>query len=270
MSGNVLPLDDSAIAAATPVADPGGAQIIAPASPSGAVAKPASSEMTPGPGFRIRLDIDRPSADLVELYRDFEPCDVSDALNRMYTMASGIRNLANDLPLIGPAVTVKVFPGDNLMLHKALDVARPGDVVVVDTSGSDRNAVFGDMIAWKAKHRGIAGFVIDGLIRDLDGVKETGLPVYARGVTAFGPLHRGPGELNHPVSCGGIVVHPGDLITADQSGIVVVSREFAVNVFLRLAGDRARLESYVANVKRGEFSNGWVDTQLQSNGCIVE
>lgn len=234
------------------------------------VEKPASSELTPGPGFRVRRNINRPPEELIDRYRSFETCDVSDMLNRMFTMSSDIRNLANSLPLVGPAVTVKVFPGDNLMLHKALDVAMPGDVVVVDTSGSNRNAVLGDLITNKAIHRGIAGFVIDGLIRDLDGIKETGLPVYARGVTAFGPLHRGPGELNYAVSCGGIVVHPGDIVTADQSGIVVVSREFAKSTVLRLAAEKSRMELYVANVKRGKFSNGWVDAQLSSSNCIIE
>ena len=183
----------------------------------------------------------------------FETADVSDMLNRMYTMRHDISNLTNDKPLLGPAVTVKLFPGDNLMLHKALDVALPGDVVVVDTSGSDRNAVFGDLIANKACHRGIAGFVIDGLIRDLDGVRETGLPVYARGVTSFGPLHRGPGELNHAISCGGIVVNAGDIITADTSGIVVVSKDCAHHVALRLQSHQVRMKDYVENVKRGDL-----------------
>src|SRR5690606_30332237 len=123
-------------------------------------------------------------------------------LNRMYTMNPQIHNLVNNEPLFGPACTVKVFPGDNLMVHKSLDLAQPGDVVVVDTSGSRENAVLGDLVTTKAKHRGIAGFIIDGLVRDLPGMREVGLPVYARGVTPFGPLHRGPGELNYTISCG--------------------------------------------------------------------
>ncbi len=236
----------------------------------GATAKPKSSEMTPGPGFQIRMDFERPAEDLVDRFRDFETTDISDMLNRLYTMADGIANLSNNLPLVGPAVTVKLYPGDNLMLHKALDVAGPGDVVVVDTSASQRNAVFGDLIANKAKHRGIAGFVIDGLIRDLPGVMETGLPVYARGVTPFGPLHRGPGELNHVISCGGIVVNPGDIIAADRNGVVVVRQEFAESVALRLHAHRARMSAYVSDVKRGNFSNDWVDAQLALDGCLVE
>ncbi|KKM03371.1 hypothetical protein LCGC14_1775120, partial [marine sediment metagenome] len=149
--------------------------------------KPKSAEMIPGPGFMIRKGVARPPQDLIDRFRQFESTDVSDMLNRMYTMGGTIHNLVNDKPLIGPVCTVKVYPGDNLMVHKILDIAQPGDVVVVDCSGSMTAAVLGDLVANKAKHRGIAGFIIDGLIRDLPGVEECGLPIYARGVTPFGP-----------------------------------------------------------------------------------
>jgi RraA family protein len=204
------------------------------------------------------------------MFREFETPDISDILNRMYTMRPDIRNLVNDTPLVGPACTVKVFPGDNLMVHKSLDVAKPGDIVVIDASGSDRNAVLGDLVANKAKHRGIAGFIVDGLVRDLPGLIEAGLPVYARGVTPFGPLHRGPGELNYTISCGGIVVNPGDIVVADKSGIAVVRREFAEETIMRLRAHRARMEKYVSDVKAGNFSNDWVDRQLAADNCLIE
>ena len=162
-----------------------------PPASTGANERPKSSEMTPGPGFRIKLEIERPSPSLIAMFRDFETPDISDILNRMYTMSPEIRNVVNSAPLVGPALTVKVFPGDNLMVHKALDVAKPGDVMVIDTSGSQRNAVLGDLVTNKAKHLGIAGFIVDGLVRDLPGLQEAGLPVYARGITPFGPAAPG-------------------------------------------------------------------------------
>ncbi|MCB1433817.1 MAG: RraA family protein, partial [Alphaproteobacteria bacterium] len=139
-----------------------------------------------------------------------------------------------------------------------------------DTSGSQRNAVLGDLVTNKAKHRGIAGFIVDGLIRDLPGLKEADVPVYARGVTPFGPLHRGPGELNYAVSCGGIVVNPGDIVVADTSGIAVVRKEVAEDTIMRLRAHRARMEQYVSDVKAGKFSNDWVDRQLAADHCLVE
>jgi RraA family protein len=228
-----------------------------------------SAEMHPGPGFRAQQHRDRLPSDLVEAFGTFETPDVSDLLNRLYTMATGIRPLTpNATRIAGLACTVKVFPGDNLMVHKALDIAKPGDVVVVDTSGSRENAVLGDLVSTKAKYRGIAGFIIDGLVRDLPGMRQAGLPVYARGVTPFGPLHRGPGELNYTVSCGGIVVNPGDIIAADTNGVVVVRQEFAEDILGRLVQNKERMAQYLADVARGEFSNDWVDDQLARDGCI--
>jgi RraA family protein len=232
-------------------------------------AKPQSSELHPGPGFRIRHQIQRPNAALLEGFRAFAGPLVSDLMNRLYTMRPAIQNLtdADLLPLVAPACTVKVFPGDNLMVHAALDVARAGDVLVIDAGGSHMNAVLGDLISNKARHRGIAGIVVDGLVRDIDGIREARIPVFGRGVTPVGPLHRGPGEINFPIQCGGIVVCPGDLIFADSNGVVVIPQEIAPELLKRCQEKTAREESYVEAVKRGSFSNAWVHAELTSHGC---
>lgn len=230
---------------------------------------PKSAQMNAGPGFRIRLNITRPPEELVRQFAQFETPDISDILNRMYAMNNGIHNVTNGETVCGPACTVKVFPGDNLMVHKVLDVARPGDIVVIDAGGTKSNAVLGDLICTKAKHRGIAGFVIDGLIRDLPDVRRAGIPVFACGETPIGPLHRGPGEINYAVSCGGIVVNPGDIIVGDLNGIVVVRQEFAEETLQRLYVQKAALEPYVAKVRQGDFSNEWVDKYLNENQCII-
>lgn len=231
--------------------------------------KPASSEMHPGPGFRIRKTIPRTNENMLGRYREFETPDISDLCNRMYAMSKDIKNLVNGDKIVGTACTVKTFPGDNLMIHKALDIANPGDIIVVDTSGSTTNAVIGDLVAAKAKHRGIQGFVIDGLIRDLPEIKNVDLPIFAKGVTPVGPLHRGPGEINFPVSCGGIVVNSGDIIVADETGIVVVRQDFAEDILTRLDEQKAGLAAYVESVKRGDFSNAWVDQLLAATLCNI-
>jgi RraA family protein len=169
--------------------------------------------------------------------------------------------------LCGPACTVKVFPGDNLMVHKALDVAHPGDIIVVDAGGSTQNAVMGDLVSTKAKHREIAGFVVDGLIRDLPGILPLDFPVFARGVTPIGPLHRGPGEINFPICCGGVVVNPGDLVVADAAGIIVVPREIASELLARLKLHDQTNRAYLESVRRGDFSNRWVDQLLEEHRC---
>jgi regulator of RNase E activity RraA len=237
-----------------------------------AVGKPKTAEMHPGPGFRVRLEIDRPDPETIAELAKFETPPVSDLLNRLYTMEREIRSLTEPgLRIDGPAVTVKTYPGDNLMVHKALDIAQPGDIIVVDTGGGGRTAAMGDLVATKARHRKIGGFVVDGVIRDLPGILRLGdFPVYARGVTPVGPLHRGPGEINHPICAGGIVVHPGDVILGDLNGVVVVPRESAGEILERLRERAATESDYTAAVARGEFSNAWVDELLLESGVAVE
>jgi regulator of RNase E activity RraA len=235
------------------------------------VDKPRSAVMHPGPGFRIRRRIDRPGPEVVAGFRAFETPAISDLMNRLYAMERGVKPLTEpSLRLVGPACTVKTYPGDNLMVHKSLDIAEPGDVIVIDTSTSNLGAVLGDLVSTKARHRGVAGFVVDGLIRDLPGIRDLGdFPVFARGVTPIGPLHRGPGEINHPISCGGIVVNPGDLIVGDLNGVVVVPREIAADLLDRLTAQRRSESDYMDAVARGSFSNAWVDRLLDDSGVAV-
>jgi RraA family protein len=232
--------------------------------------KPQTAEIQPGPGFRVKLSKPTLPDSLIKEFAVFPTADISDAQNRLYTMSSDIKNIVNRRRLIGVACTVKVYPGDNLMVHESLDIAKPGDVIVVDVGGHKNTAVFGDLVASKAKHLGIAGFIIDGLTRDLEKLREVDIPVFTLGTTPIGPLHRGPGEVNYPVSCGGIVVNPGDLIIADDDGVVVVRNEMAEEIAARLKRQDVKLSDYVARVKKGDFSNEWVQSALRDAGCIYE
>jgi len=230
--------------------------------------KPRSAHLHPGPGFRVKTAFRRPAADLMAGFAQFPTPDISDQLNRLYAVNPGIHCLTSDRHRVcGPACTVKVFPGDNLMVHKALDIIEPGDVIIVDAGGSSMNAVLGDLISTKAKHRGAAGFVVDGLVRDLQNIQELDFPVFARGTTPIGPLHRGPGEINFPICCGGVVVNPGDLIVGDAMGVVVVPQGIAEELLGRLRQHEAANASYFESVKRGNFSNAWVDNILVELEC---
>ncbi len=232
--------------------------------------KPLSAEMFPGVGFRLKTEVPRPDRKLVESFREFESPDISDQLNRLYALVPEIQCLTGSHhSLVGAVCTVKVYPGDNLMVHKALDVAHPGDVIVVDASASTTNAVMGGLISLKARARKIAGFIVDGFIRDLPEILPLDYPVFARGATPIGPLHRGPGEINFPICCGGVVVHPGDIVVADQAGVVVVPLDHAPEILSRLVANRKRNKDYLADVARGKFSNDWVDDVLTSAGCVV-
>lgn len=224
--------------------------------------KPQAIRTYPGPGFRIRQSIQRPEPDLVRAFAGVLSQDLSDLLNGLYALDSAIRALAGPPLLLGPACTVRLPAHDNLMLHKALDVAQPGDVLVVAAGGDSRHASCGEMIAQKARHRGIGGLIIDGLIRDLADLQTLNLPVFARGVTPVAPTQHGPGEINLPVSCGGIVIQPGDLMLADGNGIVAIPLDFAPALLERLERWRHEQNPYQEAVRRGDFDNDWLAARL--------
>lgn len=243
----------------------------APASGAG-LQKPKSAEMHPGPGFRLRYEVTRPDPGIIARFARFDTPFISDHLNRLFTMSNALQLMTDPSHrILGPACTIKVYPGDNLMVHKSLDIARPGDILVIDASGSSLTAVLGDLVSTKARHRGIAGVVVDGLVRDLPAIRALGdFPVFARGVTPIGPLHRGPGEVNFPVSAGGIVVNPGDIIAGDLNGVVVIPQDIAETLVTRLEARDAIERAYQAAVARGEFSNTWVDESLLAAGVRPE
>jgi RraA family protein len=234
------------------------------------VNKPKAAEFIPGPGFRIKGSFERLDAELMQAFAEFDTPDVSDLLNRMFAVSPAIQCLTGEHhKLVGPACTVKVHPADNLMVHTSLDIAQPGDVVVIDAGGTSVNATLGNLVCAKAQHRGIAGYVIDGYVRDLPKIKPLDFPVFARGATTTGPFHHGPGEINYPICCGGVVVNPGDVVVADAAGVVIVPRDHAADMLERLRAFAARNREYFAACQKGNFSNQWVEDAVQASGCTV-
>jgi RraA family protein len=212
-------------------------------------------------GMRIFTNVSRPPKTLIEAFAGLPVANIADNMNRMSCMQARIRPV-NDVPLLGPAFTVKSRPGDNLMLHKALDLAQPGDIVAVDAQGDLTNSIMGELMALWAKQRGIGGFIIDGAIRDLGALRKMQLPVYAAGVTPAGPYKDGPGEINVPVHCGGVVVHPGDILVGDEDGIVVISPRDAADI-LEKSRAKARAESKImADIASMAWDRTWVDPAL--------
>jgi regulator of RNase E activity RraA len=165
--------------------------------------------------------------------------------------------------MAGPALTVRTRPGDNLAVHKALDLARPGDVLVVDARSELVNAIMGELLARYAQVRGVAGIVIDGAIRDRAEISAGGLPVFARGVSHLGPYQTGPGEIHGPISLGGVPVHDGDVVVGDGDGVVVVPRaraeataKAAENVVASEAEQRRAIDA-------GRWDRSWVDAAIR-------
>lgn len=183
-------------------------------------------------GNRIYTKVERPAPEIIEMFRDLPSSNINDEMNRLYCMHDYMKLLNPDTakPLLGTAITVKAPIGDNLFFHQALDLAQPGDVIVVDGASGCNRSLAGEIMMRFAAKKGLAGIVVDGCLRDLDGIEKLDMPIYAKGVTPQGPWKFGPGEVNVPVACGGQVVFPGDILVGDKDGIVVIRRQDAEEV----------------------------------------
>ncbi|OZI44045.1 RraA family protein [Bordetella genomosp. 4] len=184
---------------------------------------------------------------------------ISDCMNRLYGV-TGLRPLhAQARRIVGRALTVKARPGDNLMIHKAISLAEAGEVIVVDGGGDTNNALVGELMMMDARMRGVVGFVIDGAVRDADVFAQEDFGCFARGVTHRGPYKEGPGEINVPVSVGGQVVFPGDVVVGDADGVVVIPAEHAEAVLalaLKKETDEAAIKE---KLNAGTYTKPWVD-----------
>jgi 4-hydroxy-4-methyl-2-oxoglutarate aldolase len=218
-------------------------------------------------GFRIATDVPRVGGDLVEAFRGKAAANVADALGRFHFMDPGIVSRTG-LPVCGVAVTVSARPGDNLMVHKSLQLTSPGDVLVVSTNGNTTSAVFGELMGNTAVGVKLGGIVVDGAIRDVEGLRGLGLPAFSRTVTPGACDKDGPGEINYPVACGNTVVMPGDLVVGDGDGVVVVPREDAADVLERVRALEESERKRVAAIRRGELFKADIDETLRVKGVI--
>ena len=172
--------------------------------------------------------------------------------------------------MAGPALTVRTRPGDNLMIHKALQLAQPGDVIVVDGGGDLTNSLIGEIMAGHAQRLGVAGLVIHGAIRDAGAIREGTLPVFAAGVTHRGPYKDGPGEINVPIALDGMVVHPGDLVIGDDDGLLCVPFEDAQALLDAALGKQEMERQMVTSIADGNYQAPWVDATLARLNCYAE
>ncbi len=219
------------------------------------------------PGFRIKKNFERPSQEIIDKFAKLPVANIGDAMNRMSCMKSRVRPL-NKTPLCGPAFTVRARACDVLLMHKSLDLAKPGDVIVVDVQGDTTYAIPGELMAEWARDKGIKGFIVDGCVRDLDTLSEMkDFAVYAAGINPNGPMKVGGGEIGFPISCGGIVVNPGDIIVGDQDGIAVISPQDADVVYEKAHANFVRESKIKEDIKAGTWDRKWIDEALEQYGC---
>ncbi len=213
----------------------------------------------------------RVSAEMVEKFREIPAAVVGDCMNRIQAGGAQLRPMhGGGTVLAGPAYTVKTRPGDNLFVHKAIDLAQPGDIIVVDAGGALDNAIVGEMMLTHAETRGLGGVVIYGAIRDSGHVKGHPFPVFASGVTLRGPFQSGPGHINVPIGIAGMVVMPGDLILGDDDGVICIPYDeldtLYAESYKRLQGENAQRE----RVRNGTVDRTWIDGRLDAAPYKIE
>lgn len=219
--------------------------------------------------YAINCRVERLSPEITSMYADLAVADICDALGRNAALPSALKPF-NNSRILGTAYTVNLPASENLLLYYAVDNARPGDVLVVSCAGYTERAVAGEITAALGKARGLAGFVIDGAVRDVEALRRTDFPVYARAVSPNGPYKDACGEINAPVSMGNVVIHPGDLIVGDADGIVCIRREEAAFI-----AEQANKITKAGLIKLQSIENScsmdmaWLYDKLAKSCCCI-
>ncbi|WP_233856246.1 RraA family protein [Paraburkholderia sp. HD33-4] len=218
----------------------------------------------------INRNIERVSPELVDAAARFQAAILADVAGRRGTLHGRVKPLSPTMKVAGPAVTVEVRPGDNLAIHAALAIAKPGDVIVVDGKGDISCALLGEIMATQAKASGIAGIVIDGAVRDAHELANGDYPIFAAGLNPAGPTKSVAGRVNAPISAGGTAVNPGDLVVADVDGVVIVARNDVARI-VDLAQKKLDMETArIAAIHKGDVRPGWVEKELRAAGMLAE
>ena len=212
----------------------------------------------PTTGARRNPSAPQVDAATLETLRGIAVALLSDNLHRS-TGSVGLQPYHRAKAMAGTAVTVRTRGGDNLTILRAFEYCRPGDVMVVDCGGDITNAVVGGILSYYAATIKLSGMVIDGAIRDVAEIRERDFPVYARGVNHRGPYKDGPGEINVPVSIGGMVVNPGDIIVGDEDGLLAFAPTEAATVIEKALAQGRKEAETMAAMKEGRWDRSFID-----------
>ncbi|KMO20155.1 hypothetical protein NS228_12920 [Methylobacterium indicum] len=218
-------------------------------------------------GFKIHPRTRTVDAATVEKFKAIAVANISDSMSRMVHAGPRLRPMHGGGVLCGVALTVRTRPGDNLMVHAALNRAKPGDVLVIDAGGDLSNALMGELMLGHAQQIGVAGVVLNGAVRDLGWIRANALPVFAAGVTHRGPYKDGPGEVNVPVALDGMVIAPGDLIVGDDDGVVCVPFDQVEAVYAAANAKQQGEAKTMAAIRAGTVDRSWVERALEKAGC---
>ena len=194
--------------------------------------------------------------DLAARFKTAATAIISDNLDRM-PGAVGLRPFHRGTSMAGTAFTIRTAAGDNRVIHQALELFKPGDVLVVDGEGDVTRALVGEIMSLIAEVRGAAGLVIDGAIRDAAVLAASDFPVFARAAIHRGPYKNGPGEMNVPVSIGGMVVHPGDIVVGDADGVVAFAPSVAEELLKAVKAQSDKEDTILQSIRNGTYKGAY-------------
>ena len=222
-------------------------------------------------GCKIIKDFKRPEPELVARFKGMPVANIDDKMGRIAAVSSTIEPIGYKGQMLGTAFTVRVPQGDNLMFHVAMDLAKPGDVIVIDAGGFTERAILGELMSAYCRSRGIVGIVCDGAIRDRNSIaKMENFHVYACAATPNGPYKNGPGEINVPIVVGGKLVRPGDIIVGDDDGVVIINPVDAVQLAIATEAVEKKEATILENIiNEGTYIRPWVNEKLKEIGCEI-
>lgn len=215
------------------------------------------------PGLRIRSSWQRPGELLLRSFGQAASSQIADVMGRLGAMDSGIKPMWSSPRIIGAALTVWCHSADNLMLHKAIAMAQPGDILVVNTQNNVTNSPFGELLATSARAMDISGVIVDGTVRDGSSFEKLPMAVYARALCPNGCNRDGGGEIGATIACGGVAVRPGDVLVADRDGVAVVPLEDAAEVAAAAVAKLRQEEERLREIHAGVVLRSEVDEHLR-------
>lgn len=221
-------------------------------------------------GFCVLKRKESVALEWVEQFRHIPVANISDSMSRLVAGGSKIRPMHRKGGICGSAITIKTCPGDNLMVHMALNIAREGDVIVIDAGGDLTNAIIGERMLTYCVAKKFSGIVLNGAVRDSHWIRHQDFPVYAAGVTHRGPYKNGPGEVNTTISLDGMIINPGDLIVGDEDGVISIPRKEIETVYKKAELKNKQEADSFSKIGKSDNNESGYRKKLESLGCYFE
>ncbi|SDZ09708.1 RraA family protein [Tindallia californiensis] len=217
-------------------------------------------------GYRVRTKINRLDQNTIEKIKQYDTTLLADGAGSRIALSSDLKPVIQEKSIVGPAITLKLTLGDSLLVSKAIDIAQAGDIIVIDAFGTDMNAVWGDLKSLIAKQKNIEGIIIDGSIRDVSACREIGVQIYCKNIVCSSSTKNSPGEINIPIVCGGMNVHPGDIVVGDENGVVILPADDVDKILENAKKKQEMVEKIRQEIIKGKYISDNISEKMKQLG----